>query len=289
MKLQSSGIALTALAALFCLGIVTGCSFLNDYQDSGELSLSMLKAPVRVVRDEKGMPYVHAQNIDDAIIAYGFVTAQDRLFQMELTKLFASGRLCELAGEKARDIDIRNRTIGFYRNAIKQAAILNRDSRRYLQNYVDGINAYIETRQDTHHLKFKLAGIKQQPWRIEDVLCINFYLSLGSAPNLKTEIIAQTLLEKVGKERALEIFPLNINPDDPGKRGTNAYTDFMQWEPTGRTEDPTLLALLENQALSIGSNNWVAAPDLSAGGKPIVANDPHLDARMMPGPGTPAA
>jgi len=284
MKLQSSGIALATFAVLICLGVVTGCSSLNDYQDSGELYLSMLEAPVRVVRDEKGMPYIHAQNRDDAIIAYGFVTAQDRLFQMELTKLFASGRLCELAGEKARDIDIRNKTIGFYRNAIKQAAILNQDTRRYLQNYVDGINAYIETRQDTHHLEFKLAGIKPQPWRVEDALCINFYLSWGSAANLKTEIVAQTLLEKVGKERTLEILPLNINPDDPRKRGTNPYANFMKWETTGLTEDPTLLALLENQALSVGSNNWVVAPDLSVSGKPILANDPHLDARMMPGP-----
>ena len=104
-----------------------GCSFLNDYQDSGELNLTGLNAPVKVLRDEKGMAYIYAQNRDDAMMAHGFVTAQDRLFQMEVTRRFAQGRICELAGEKARALDIRMRTLGFFRHAKQQAAILDRN------------------------------------------------------------------------------------------------------------------------------------------------------------------
>jgi penicillin amidase len=284
MKSKTQSEIISIVILITSLWVVTGCVYLNDYQDSGELSLRLLKKPVRVIRDEKGMPYVHAENRDDAIVAYGFVTAQDRLFQMELTRLFASGRLCEIVGEKARNIDIRNRTIGFFRNAVKQAAILNQDTRKYLQNYVDGINAYIETRPDTHHLEFKLAGIRPQPWSIEDALCITFYLSWGSAANLKTEIVAQRLLEKLGRKRAVEIFPININPDDAGKHYNSAYSDPVKWELTGLAEDENILALLENQSLSVGSNNWVTASICSAGGKPIVSNDPHLNAGMLPGP-----
>ncbi len=80
-----------------------GASPLNKYTKEGKLSLPGLKAPVTVHRDEKGMAYIYAQNPEDLFLSQGFVTAQDRLFQMELTKLFASGRISELAGEKARN------------------------------------------------------------------------------------------------------------------------------------------------------------------------------------------
>ena len=112
-----------AIATLFVIGCacIWGCSLLNDYQDSGQLQLAGLTAPVEVVRDEKGMAYLHAQNMDDALMTYGFVTAQDRLFQMELTRRFAQGRISAFAGEKARALDIRMRTIGFLRNAKRQA------------------------------------------------------------------------------------------------------------------------------------------------------------------------
>jgi penicillin amidase len=88
---------------------LTNCSFLNRFQKEGNLHLSGLKEPVTVLRDNKGMAYIYAQNKYDALMAQGFVTAQDRLFQMELTKLFATGRISELAGEKGKAIDIRMR------------------------------------------------------------------------------------------------------------------------------------------------------------------------------------
>jgi len=78
-----------------------GPSLLNKYTKKRSFTLSGLSAPVKVKRDEKGLAYIYAQNIEDLYLSQGFVTAQDRLFQMELTKLFASGRISELAGEKA--------------------------------------------------------------------------------------------------------------------------------------------------------------------------------------------
>jgi len=94
-----------------------GASPLNKYTKDGNLPLPGLKEPVTVHRDEKGMAYIYAQNLEDLFLTQGFVTAQDRLFQMELSRLFASGRISELAGEKARGLDVRMRTLGFYRNA----------------------------------------------------------------------------------------------------------------------------------------------------------------------------
>ncbi len=97
----------------------------NDFQDSGVLKLPGLKSKVIIQRDEKGMAYIKAGSIEDAIMAQGFVTAQDRLFQMNLTRLFSSGRISELAGDVGKPTDVRMRTIGFRRNAEKHAKILS--------------------------------------------------------------------------------------------------------------------------------------------------------------------
>ena len=279
---------MVALLVVNCT-FLWGCSLLNDYQDSGELRLSGLSAPVKVLRDEKGMAYIYAQNRDDAMMAYGFVTAQDRLFQMEVSRRFAQGRICELAGEKARALDIRMRTIGFFRNAKQQAAILAPESRRLLQRYVDGVNTYIETRQDTHHLEFKLAGIAPTKWTVQDSLSLAYLLSWDSAANLKTEIIAQMLVDALGPEKAKSLFPRNINPDDPSENPWNAIAVDPMKKPLGLASDPLVRGYLSDGPLQIGSNNWAVSSRLSSGGKPILANDPHLDARMLPGPWYPCA
>ena len=211
----------TLLFALLLVALgISACSFLNSFQSEGTLTLPGLKAPVTIHRDEKGMAYIYAQDMHDAVMAQGFVTAQDRLFQMELTRLVATGRICEMAGEEARPLAIRMKTIGFLRNARKHAALLEPETRAFFQSYIDGVNAFIQLRPKEHHLEFKLAGIRPTPWAIEDSLAVFYLMSWNSAANLDTEIIAQMLVEKLGPEKAKEIFPLNLNPDEtPGTGG----------------------------------------------------------------------
>lgn len=146
--------------------------YLNNYQQDGELTLPGLEKSVTVKRDKKGMAYIYAENLHDAIMAQGFVTSQDRLFQMQLTRLFAQGRISELAGHKARALDIRMRTIELHRIAKKQAAILNQKTRVFFQWYVDGINAFIKECPKDVHLEFKLAGITPEPWTVTDSLSV---------------------------------------------------------------------------------------------------------------------
>ncbi|MGE5838830.1 MAG: penicillin acylase family protein, partial [Deltaproteobacteria bacterium] len=265
---------------LFALGI-SACSFLNSFQTEGTLVLPGLKAPVTVHRDEKGMAYIYAQDMHDAVMAQGFVTAQDRLFQMEVTRLVASGRICEMAGEEAVPLAIRMKTIGFLRNARKHAALLEPETRAFFQKYLDGVNAFIQLRPQEHHLEFTLAGIKPTPWSIEDSLAVFYFMSWNSAANLDTEIIAQMLVERLGPEKAKEIFPLNLNSDEaPGPEDRTAATSAIRLGLELK-EDGELLAYLNDRSLRMGSNNWATGPRLSSGGKPIFANDPHLDARML--------
>ncbi|MEA3361285.1 MAG: penicillin acylase family protein [Thermodesulfobacteriota bacterium] len=269
---------------ILVVGIFSIPHFLNRIQDEGNLELAGLREPVKVLRDKKGMAYIYADNIHDAIMAQGFVTAQDRLFQMELTRLFASGRIAELAGEKGKNIDIRMRTIGFYRNAKKHEKILNPETRMFFQDYAKGVNAYIQTCPDTHHLEFRLAGIKPGPWTVADSITIMYYMGWDSAANIHAEIIAQMLVDKVGLEMAREIFPLNKNPDDL-QAGKDRYRDDCTKQAgLNLQKDSKIMSYLDDGALCVGSNNWTTGRRLSASGKPIVANDPHLDSRVLPGP-----
>jgi penicillin amidase len=261
-----------------------GASPFNRYTRSGSLDVPGLKAPVTVHRDEKGMAYIYADNMEDLYLAQGFVTAQDRLFQMELTRLFASGRISELAGEKEKDLDIRMRTLGFHRNAARHVQLLDERTRKFLQKYIDGVNAYIETRQQNIHLEFKLAGIQPAKWSIADSLTILYYLGWNSAGNIEAEIIALMLVEKLGPNKAAEIFPININPDDEPGAGANLQKPAPAAANLGAALDKTLLSYLDTGSLRLGSNNWVVDASLSPGGKPVLANDPHLEATLLPGP-----
>ncbi len=270
-------------SGVLCLLALTGCALLNRYQTSGEISLPGLGAPVTVVRDEKGMAYIHAQTVGDALMAQGFVTAQDRLFQMELMRLLAAGRIAEVAGEKALVVDIQMRTIDFIRYAAVHAEILAPETRFLFEKYIEGVNAYISSHQATHHLEFKLAGIQPSLWTIADALSILYFMSWQTAGNLPTEFITQMLLEKIGLEKAREIFPLNINTQDEAldfQKSLYFSTEVLQIQPGGHGPKDGFPV----EPLNLGSNNWVVESKRSASGKPILANDPHLDARILPGP-----
>jgi penicillin amidase len=274
------------IAAIIAVAVIInpfGASPLNTYTKKGNLALPGLKEPVTVHRDEKGMAFIYAQNMEDLWMAQGFVTAQDRLFQMELTRLFASGRIAELAGEKARDLDIKMRTLGFHRNARKHVELLDDKTLEMMQKYVEGVNTFIKTRPQNVHLEFKLAGIRPSLWSSADSLAILYYMGWNSAGNIGTEIIAQMLVEKLGAAKAAEIFPLNINPDDELPLKSDSSIPSIQAIRLGAALDENLLSYLESGPLKIGSNNWAADPHLSPGGKPIVANDVHLETTLVPG------
>lgn len=275
------------ILSLACI-ILTGCAHINTFQREGDLRIPGLKAAVEVLRDEQGIAYIYAANEEDLLRAQGFVTAQDRLFQMHLTRLLVSGRISELVGRAGLESDIRMRTIGFVRQARKHAGMLNEANRRYLQLYAEGVNAFIARDADLP-LEFKLSGIKPEPWSIADSLAIVYYMGWSTAANINDEIIAQLIVEAVGPEKAKDLFPLNINPDTENTcRPVKKTADDPLPEKThlDLAADPVFMSLQSDQfsGFHIGSNNWVAGPALSGSGKPIVANDPHLDARILPGP-----
>jgi len=277
---------MASILTSIALCIFTSCTHvgLNLYKTEGNSILPGLKEPVSVARDEKGMAYIRAGTMQDAMLAFGFTAAQDRLFQMGLLRRFATGRMSEMIGEKGVGLDTQMRTIGFHRHAKRHAAILEPATKNLMQKYVDGINIFIRNHPDEHPLEFKIAGIQPKPWEIADSLALLYFMSWDSAANIQTEIIAQMLVEKVGIEKAKGIFPLNINPDDEVAGKTFVQIPEFESSYLNFAEDKILQAFFQDGPLQVGSNNWVTGPRLSMGGKPILSNDPHLDARTLPGP-----
>ena len=166
--------------------LIPSYSCINNYKSEGSLILSGLEEPVIVLRDEKGMAYIQAQGMLDAIMAQGFVTAQDRLFQMELIRRLAIGQISEVVGKKGKANDIEMRTLGFYRNAKIHVKILDQQSQRFMQKYIDGVNTYIHTRKESYPIEFKLVGIQPRPWSVADAIAIMYYMGWTSSGNLDT-------------------------------------------------------------------------------------------------------
>ncbi|NQY15308.1 MAG: penicillin acylase family protein [Henriciella sp.] len=263
---------------------------LNDRQVSGQIELSVLDAPVTVVRDANATPYIYAETLVDAIRAQGFVMGQDRLFQLEIAKRAATGRLSEALGSGPQDailsLDREARTIGFRRLAERQFELLSPDSRELVSAYVDGLNAYITTRADTHPMEFGLAGFEPEVWTETDVLSFMFYMGWGSSANFDAELIAHELIQAVGSEVFEEIAPITNNPDD--ESDLEATRDA--WLPTsprwtGPAAAPHGWTGKGWRQLGYGgSNNWAVTGQKAGQPAAIVTNDPHLDSRSLPGP-----
>ena len=252
----------------------------------GVMHVTGLSAPVTVTHDELGIPYVFASNTPDLIRAQGFITAQDRLLQMELFRATWRGEMAATFGDKALASDVRMRVLGIRRNGDRHAAKLDAQSRDYLQYYVDGVNAYIQDHAGDHPVELSLAGMTPRPWNVADLVALVHYIHYTHATNFRSEVIAQELIDKLGLKRAQQIFPLTVNPDwtqkedigdaSPAVTANRVATLGMSWRDLA-------VAPESFNHKGLGSNNWAVGPSRTASGKAMVSNDPHLDNRILPG------
>ena len=272
------------LLALAIVVAAVASRFVDRYQRDGTLQLSILSAPVRVFRDGQGIPYIHAQSLDDAIRAQGWVTAQDRGFQLEFERYLSSGRLTELVGESALKTDIEVRLAGTARNGRRHAALLAPADRRFYELYLEGVNAYIANQSGEQQFGFGLLGMTPQSWTLDDVMTLQYFLNWQSSVNLQAELIAQELSDRLGPGRAAELRQVTINPDDGSSTGLDS--------PLAQAGLPAVALNLRPdpawfpggpKAFEVGSNQWVMNGKRSVGGLPVLVNDPHLDARTLPG------
>lgn len=247
------------------------------------MSLAVLDAPATVKRDAYGIPYIYAQSLADAIRVQGYVTAQDRLTQLLLTREAVNGRLAELLGSMGESNDWVVRGLGIRRLAERFAASLESPSRELHEWYLEGINAYLASRQDDFPLLARLNGGQPEPYTLADI-CAHYLLqAYDLTENRRAEWLAQRLVDHLGRSRAAEIAVLTYNPDDGSEWASNYELGLD--EPLAVSGGVVAMPAGAPQ----GSNSWAMSGRRSARGAPILANDPHLNARRLPGVWYPVA
>jgi penicillin G amidase len=281
---KRTALGLLIVAALGAAGGYYKLRSAGQTQVDGALQVDCLTAPVQVLRDAGGVPYIFAQNTPDLIKAQGFVTTQHRLFQAEFFRATWRGELAATLGAETLPSDIRMRVLGIQRNGAKHAALLSDASRAHFQHYVDGMNAYITNNASDHPIEFKLVGLQPKPWTVADLVALVHYVHYTHSTNFKAEVVAQKLIDLLGFERAQAIFPLTSSPDWSSKTA-HATSDPQRtdWAQLGVDWKNLIIAPETLNHQGLGSNNWAVGPSRTASGKAMVANDPHLDNRILPG------
>lgn len=271
---------LLILLSLIVLITIVGASYLQYSKPNyeGEELLDNLSSETTVYFDDYGVPHIYADNQKDAMTALGYVHAQDRLWQMELMRRIAPGRLAEIFGVKALKTDKFFSGIGIDENSAKAEAQLDKKSQTYIlaQAYLDGINQYIAEGETP--VEIRLLGITQEKFTLKDVYNIFGFMSFSFAMAQKTDPLLTDIRDRFGMEY-MKDFGIQ------GEFGTKQLQSHKGQYKEYSTISKSVTSLLESSPVPafIGSNSWVIGAEKTKNGKVILANDPHI---MYSQPGT---
>ncbi len=268
-------------------------------QTTGTIELPGLSASVEVVRDDHGIPQLYGDSLEDLAMAQGFVHAQERFFEMDLRRHVTAGRLSELFGERTLDTDKYIRTLGWRRVAEQELALVAPETRRVLQAYADGVNAYLDThRPGDLAVQYTLLGIQglrytPEAWTPADSLAWLKAMAWDLRGNMQEEMDRALLSVDHTPDQVVQLYPAYPYDAHTPIVTSGAVVDgaFEQASPLAARPAYPPAVLRQLRALQdgiesmpamvgrgdgIGSNSWVVDGDHSATGMPILANDPHL-------------
>jgi penicillin amidase len=250
----------------------------------GKLEMNGLHESVTVTSDAYGIPAITAGSQRDAIRALGYVTARDRLFQMDLLRRAASGQLAEVFGETMRQTDLKQRTLGFGKTAVAIAASLPLDQRDIIEAYTEGVNEYV-ARMESPPFEFLLLGYKPDPWKVQDSLLILlgiFQMLSGTEDEERMRtVMEQTLPSEVVAflvpdsdpytEALLDGKPHVFSRSSIPVRALAALKRPVDQMQARRT------AMVRFGRRGLGSNGWAVHGAKTVDGRSVLANDMHLD------------
>jgi penicillin amidase len=273
-------------------------------QVDGTLDLPGLSAPVTVVRDDHGIPQLYGSSFDDLMRAQGYVAAQDRFYEMDVRRHITSGRLSELFGGTTLETDEFVRTLGWRRTAARAVSLLEPRTRAALQDYADGVNAYLETHSASHiSLEYTLLAAKgldytPEPWTPVDSLSWFEAMAWDLRGNMDDEIDRVLDLSGHSRRQVESLYPRYDAEAHPPILDSGTVVDGRFVDPDGATvgrvaQRPAYdvgqrrvlrdlqrglrdLPELVGHGDGLGSNSWVVSGEHTTTGRPLLANDPHL-------------
>jgi penicillin amidase len=273
-KLKWAALVIVILTAFIVISIY---SIMRKTQPilKGSLEVARLASPVRIVRDIYAIPHIFAENPRDLFLAQGFVTAQDRLWQMDLTRRIALGRLSEIFGEQTVEMDYFLRAFEIDQLANKIYGYLDDQTKSELLAFADGVNSYMNSGKKP--IESLILRYKIEPWNPADSISIHLLYALDLSINMDEEIFMNQAIKVLGEEKAKRIFRNFHEKTFSGVKGKkelmNRDSDFMK----GYRISKQMFGLFSGYG---ASNGWVVDGTKSESGKPMLANDPHLRIRI---------
>ncbi len=290
-------------------------------QLDGNITVSDLSQQVTVERDNWGVPHIRASSVEDLVEAQGYVLAQDRLWQMDLLRRVARGRLSEILGPATVGIDKEFRNFNFARAAERDAGLMDPESRKIMEAYARGVNRFIEQHASRLPMEFTLLKYRPEPWKITDSLVIAGYMYRTLTDTRHAELHRAAILAKVGPDLAKDLYSEEASMDhfvvgdpnveknphvlsqadsDDDDDDEMDYDDILKANrslPDQQNElriGPDITSAMAANVTEwleagerdvhrmLGSNNWVVNGAHTATGKPLLANDTHLELTIPP-------
>ena len=273
----------------------------------GEIHLTGLSAPVSVIRDTHGVPHIQAATQEDMLVAQGYVTAQDRLWQMDAYRRNADGNLAEIMGPSLVKHDETQRVLQFRNTAQRIYANLSPLDRARLDDYARGVNLFIALSEDASNLpvEFKLLGYRPEPWTGVDSVSIGMMMVQMLDTHWPTKLARARIAAKLNDPKLLsDLYPVGswrdrpptgltldlsqphpqpaAPPDEddeedaPSSANSGPAHGTVTAAPVGTIALLDVLGLPTCEGCAAGSNNWVVAGSHTASGKPLLSNDMHL-------------
>ncbi|MFZ1730919.1 MAG: penicillin acylase family protein [Bacteroidota bacterium] len=240
----------------------------------GEESIAGVSAEVQIIRDPAGIPHIIAESEYDAYVAAGYVHAQDRLWQMDIMRRYGMGRLSEVLGAETVPIDRLMRTIGLTQLADSLLRTVSGQTRKILQAYTKGVNAYIREMAGRYPIEFDLLQYSPEEWKPVHSLIVARLMGWELALSWWVDLTLGELVQKLGEEKARELFP--SYPDDAPLILPPDYAPQIAIGDGMRDALAAAQRLSGTSGSAIGSNSWVVSHDRSSRGSALLANDPHL-------------
>jgi penicillin amidase len=271
-------------------------------QLDGQLQLQGLSAPVTVTRNAQGVPAIEASTLQDLFVAQGYVTAQDRLWQMDVMRRYASGELAEILGEDLLKLDREQRILGLRAVARKSIQTIDWRDRSFFEAYARGVNSYIDTHRDRLPIEFGILHYAPKPWQPEDsVVIANQMVKDLNYHYFYDALAREKILAKLGPELTADLYvnrswhdrPPTVMREDLSEPQSNSNDSDDEDDEDDDAPDNAITRhaspahpeqWAENLAAGLlpvsGSNDWVVSGAHTVTGKPLLSNDMHLGHQM---------